>query len=573
MFSKNQRIRYILLLSMILIPFANIHGKVVQILHTNDLHGLIENTIIDEKLGGYAAIKSLIDQQKAAAKDQGIHTLVFDGGDFLEGHISYFAQNGKRNMEIMNLMGYDAVVLGNHDWLMGTGGLNKLLDETPPKFSLLGSNFTMNPFFTAIHKNIKPYKIINVDGIKIAIIGITTKEIFYSWVVKKFGKILSLKKSFKRYAKHLKESGEADYVIALTHIGHLADQKLAKGSRYIDLVVGGHSHLELHKPMYVKNKKGHDIAIVQTGAHGKFIGKILIDVAPEKPLKVLKYELLPVHNKIKDPVIASHVKHTKEILQEEYGKEWLEEVIGRAEIPLNNSLIKSTVWSHVIADAIRESVDAQVSIHAPDLTGASLPAGPITREDLFNTYPRVFDFDNRQGWKIYKVKVWGFILKMMTKFITKNEQNFSISGMTFDVKRRKKIKNRQKPEATEEEVLEALSDALDNQDLQTKADLKKLDKLVDRFSFKRSKYKIKNLKINGKKVRPFKSYTVALPAGVVIAGLGITKIVGKILRSIKKKDITVWQALVNKVRAVGTITKDYCRKGCTSYMYTKILSH
>ena len=129
-----------LLLCALMCSFG-LSAKLVQILHTNDLHSYLESTIKDPKKGGHAYLKTAIEKQKYLAGRQGIPSLVLDAGDFLEGNLFFLADGGKQVMKVMNNMGYDAVVLGNHDWLMGTKQMEGYLEETAPSFPLLAANF------------------------------------------------------------------------------------------------------------------------------------------------------------------------------------------------------------------------------------------------------------------------------------------------------------------------------------------------------------------------------------------------------------------------------------------------
>ena len=113
-----------------------VKAKLVQILHTNDLHSYLESTIKDPTKGGHAYLKTVIDREKFLAGRKGVPTLVLDAGDFLEGNLFFLADGGKQVMKVMNNMGYDAVVLGNHDWLMGTKQMEGYLEESAPTFPL-----------------------------------------------------------------------------------------------------------------------------------------------------------------------------------------------------------------------------------------------------------------------------------------------------------------------------------------------------------------------------------------------------------------------------------------------------
>jgi len=154
---------------------------------------------------------------------------------------------------------------------------------------------------------------------------------------------------------------------------------------------------------------------------------------------------------------------------------------------------------------MRESVDSEIGIHSPSLAGANLPPGPITREMLFNTYPRVFDLDDLRGWKIWNTYILGFFLKWAIELMIDTGQSFNMSGVTFD--------------------------------------------LVDS--------KVKNLRINGKKLRYFRCYRVSLPEGVVRAAFGMSDLIRFVLWAARPSDYPIWDALTEKVSRLVDITEDY----------------
>ena len=116
-----------------------------------------------------ARLKSLIDYYKNKATGDGIKTLVMDAGDFSEGNLYYMADNARKVFEVHNEMGYDVGALGNHDYLMGTADLDKILGEIDLKFSFINTNLEMNSKYTNIQNKILPFKEFVIDGVKIGV--------------------------------------------------------------------------------------------------------------------------------------------------------------------------------------------------------------------------------------------------------------------------------------------------------------------------------------------------------------------------------------------------------------------
>jgi 2',3'-cyclic-nucleotide 2'-phosphodiesterase (5'-nucleotidase family) len=484
-----------------------------------------------------------MDELENEARIQGIGTLRFDAGDFLEGNIYYMADKGKRSFKIMEEMGFDAVAIGNHDWLMGSKELNKLLKEQPPTFEYLGANFkTKGILYPSIKREVKPYTTFNIGNVKLGVMGLTTSELFYKW---RFtgGKIEKPSKVGAKVSKKMKEKLGHDYVIALTHVGVNGDKKIIKNAKDIDLLIGGHSHTAIMKPVMQKDANGVERPIVQTGAHARFLGRLLLRLEKGRPLEILDYDLVPIYSgDPRDEKIDQYVEDSREMLNDLYGEDFLQEVVGEARLKLRNSVNTLTPWTKLITDAIRDSVEADISFHSPGFGGASLPDGEITREMIFNTYPRVFDMKDKMGWHIYKVDVHGVVLKSLIRFFLKGQFPVTFSGVNFDL-----IDD-------ENEVIDINTSIVDR-DISDDPDhpLGVLGKYLGIDG----DFDVVNIKVNGKKIKPYRKYRVSMPEGIVVGGLGISGSVRALLRNISKTDITVWDAISNKVKEVGVITRDY----------------
>ncbi|TNF25264.1 MAG: bifunctional metallophosphatase/5'-nucleotidase [Deltaproteobacteria bacterium] len=527
---------------LLLLSFSfQIQAKLVQFLHTNDLHGFFEHSVEDKHRGGYAALKAEIDKQKKRAMDRGIPSLVVDAGDFMEGSIFYFSQNGRKTFDIMNKMGYDAVAVGNHDWLMGSKELAAIVKDVPPKFAYLGANFKPNfALFPNLRKSIEDYKVFTIDGVRIALMGLTTDELFYKWRLD-FGDIHDPVKTGKKLATEIKKDDKADFVVALTHNGFLTDKDLVKESRDLDLVIGGHSHTYLFKPYYQKNKNKKEIPIVQAGEHAKVLGRLVVNVEKGKPLEVIEYELIPISEyKDVDHEIQDYVKEARSDIESKFGKNWLQEEIGISKIPLTNNDERLTTWTAFITDGIKECMGgSQMAAHSPGFGGADIPEGGIDREMIFQTYPRVFDFKDKYGWHVYQVESMGVFLKVIIKFILRQQYPVAFSGVTFDL-----------VDSNGDVIDVEPGDIVDDGVVTNEKTWLGID----------TKFKVKNLKIGGKKVKWFKKYKIAIPEGIVRGGYGISRFVKFIMRNSAKGESSIWGCLNEKVKKEEVIDSEYARR-------------
>ncbi len=496
---KNLSLKLLLLAVALMGPRLS-EAKLVQILHTNDTHSYLDNSTHSTTRGGAARLKALIDQYKNKMADEGVKTLVFDAGDFLEGNLYYMAENGRKAFQIHNEMGYDVGTLGNHDYQMGSAELDKILGEIDLKFSLLVANLDISSKHKNLKAKIQPYKEIEIEGLKLGIFGLTTDEIFYKWRLAR-GAIINPIDSGREQEEILKNRGN-DFIIALTHIGVLRDIKLAEKTRFIDLIIGGHSHTALYEPAYGVNKLKKRVPIVQAGMHTEYLGRLVVDLVKGKPLKIVSYELIPVtlDESFADQEMQARVKEADTELDAYYGKEWLDEKVGFSDLQAQDEK-GARKWAFFITDALKEKSDADIAIHSPEMNGSNYPVGDITRKVILNSIPRIFEFEQKYGWDIYTTKVKGTWLRVTIEALSHFDQPLTFSGLKMEYER-------------------------------------------GPFGFK-----IKKITVNGKNVNPFKTYTVAFTEGIIRGAKGIDPRTIAILRHPKNTNHKIWATLEEKVRS------------------------
>lgn len=498
------RLNFFVLLLTCTLSFQGSSAELLQILHTNDLHGFLQNTIKNPSRGGYARIKSLMDEHERLASTQDITTLRFDGGDFVEGNLFIQAEQGRKVWGIMNLMDYDAVVMGNHDYLMGEGQLLSLFKDVPPQFNYLAANFYPHFPYRELSKYFKPYKMFQVGGFKVAVLGLTTNEILYTWTLKT-SKIKNIVKEAKRWIKKIKKKEAPDFIILLTHVGLSKDKKIIEATKDVDLVVGGHSHDAFMEPKYAENRRGKKIPIIQSGYHGQYLGKGIFELHAKGDLRVKNYQMLPIRSELEeDEHVSSFVDEAEQDLFDLYGRDYLQEVLGFTTIPLTNPDGESSYWTRYVANAFREMTSADIAVHTAKFSGSDLPAGPLTRRSLMNSYPRAFELNQVDGWSLYTVEVYGFLLKAVLNLVLNSKYDLDISGAFVEY----------------------------NED--------------DEDSLGKRR-RIKRIIVNGQKLKPFQLYRLALPEGVTRGGLGITDLVKLIFRNVTRTDYSIWNVIMDKV--------------------------
>lgn len=412
----------------------SLEAKILRILHTNDLHAQISGVQDGLNLGGYAQLKARMEELKEQSRIEGIPVLAVDAGDFSEGGFAYKAGNGQSVFQLMEGMGYDAVALGNHDYLMGAKRLTEILSMS--KLPLVAANIKIRKNETVLKEKIVPYRIMQKGDLRIAVVGGTTKDIFYRWVLKNSIDFHAPDKLVNKFADQLRD--RADVTIALTHIGLAEDENMVKNGRSIDLVIGGHTHQKLLVPSLAQNKNKDTIGIVQAGEHGKYLGELVVDVSPEKApgsrVKIISYKLHPIDQKgTQNTTIKEMVKNIYTQLENYYGAEYLYQPLGQTEHPMAISYTSKSFWQDFYTNAIRESAGTDIAFNNHEFMGPTQSAGEITRAKIMSFFPHFFNVNADRGWTIFTAKVSGFYAKQIVKLSVTMKHPFLVSGMTYDL--------------------------------------------------------------------------------------------------------------------------------------------
>lgn len=418
--------RLIALLSFLILT-TPAYAVRVQILHSNDLHSHFEG---GEGKGGYARMKTVVDRLKTQAASQGMSTLFLDGGDFGEGSSFFFAENGATALRLLDDLGVDATVIGNHDLLQGGEELAVLLKRSNIKADVLAANLS-DKFLNEASGLVKSMVVKNIAGVRIGIAGLTTSELHYQYAIRETGKVKNPLKEVGRIEKMAKEA-KVDFFIALTHIGSKTDVKLVERSRSIDLVVGAHSHERLEQPIMARNAKGKRIPVVQAGAHAMAIGQVIVDIDPvtnKHQLISSQVHLIP-QTTVANTQLQHKVEEAKKSREAYFGRNW-NEPVGQSRIPLTGHVngrtaMKRSCWGKHLAVMLRDRSGADVGIHASGFTGETINPGVITFGDLIDNFPHFRSFGDR-GWTIGTVKLPGAVIKSVDAFVRKMDLGLDIA--------------------------------------------------------------------------------------------------------------------------------------------------
>ena len=378
------------MLVTLLLPVAVLAaGKEIIILHTNDIHcGITDNLGIDK-----------VSQYKKDLKKQGHPVALADAGDAIQGAPIGKLSTGESIIKIMNAVGYDFVIPGNHEF---DYGMERFLQLAPRmKCGYYSCNFvdvkTRKPI-------LKPSKIIVLGGKKIGFVGVTTPETLVTSTPKYFqdknGKFIysfcedqtgeKVYEAVQRAVNNVRKEG-AEYVFLVGHLGtdgsipYWSSGAIAANTYNIDAIIDGHSHEQYIPPHKIINKAGKEVLVAQTGTKLKSLGKMTI-----KEDGTITSEL------VKD-LKAADPKVTKLVAKENKKFEpILKQPVGEALVDLTGDDPKTgerrvrsgeTNLGDFLADAYRFVLDTDVCMTNGGAIRNSIKKGVFTYNDLLKAFP------------------------------------------------------------------------------------------------------------------------------------------------------------------------------------------
>ena len=250
----------------------------LTILHLNDTHSHIdpERSGKHDGKGGVIEQAAFVDSVRLA--DGKNNVLLLHAGDFSQGS-SYFKElNGDIEVNVLNVMQFDAVSLGNHEFDNGMKEIARRIHNL--KMPVVCSNYDFTG--SLLEGLVQPYVIIKKAGKRIGILGLLTDvSTVVSREIADVMTYINPADVANTYAAYLKNEKECDLVICLSHLGYDkgpdTDCEIAPLLRNVDIIVGGHSHTRLNNYTAVKDLDGKDVIIVSDGSWGLEIGQLNVE--------------------------------------------------------------------------------------------------------------------------------------------------------------------------------------------------------------------------------------------------------------------------------------------------------
>lgn len=379
-------------LSFLLILTACGETTRLTIVDFNDTHAKYEAVEEnDELLGGAARWATFVDEMR----EENENILVLHAGDMLTGTVFCSIYKGQMGAEIMNQVGFDAMVAGNHEWDYGYA--NALAFDETLDAPLLSANAfdpeTLSPVFL-------PYWVTNISGVDAVMIGISTAN--YGVYGTDMDENVLLQDEISTLSNLLFTENLAEeypLVILLSHCGYEKDKEIAKAFPEIDVIVGGHSHTKLDGGDEVNG-----VVIVQAGQYGMYGGELALKL---RGGKVVDYEYT-LHDLdgtyAEDPEVAAYISEMDEAIGDEMGKkvytseyELVQTGLRENPLPIGN----------FFCDLMNSYARADVMILNAGSLRASLPTGEVTLEDIYELFP----YDNN----LYVATIDGKTLKSIVQ--------------------------------------------------------------------------------------------------------------------------------------------------------------
>ncbi|EKM0371920.1 bifunctional UDP-sugar hydrolase/5'-nucleotidase [Cronobacter turicensis] len=395
----------------------------ITILHTNDHHGHFWRNEYGEY--GLAAQKTLVDSVRREVTAQGGSVLLLSGGDINTGVPESDLQDAEPDFRGMNMIGYDAMAVGNHEFDNPLSVLRQ--QEKWAKFPLLSANIYQK---STNERLFRPWAIFKPQGIKIAVIGLTTDDTAKIGNPEYFTDIEFRKPAdeAKLVIQELQQNEKPDVIIAATHMGHYdngdhgsnapGDVELARAlpAGALTMIVGGHSQDPVC--MASENKKQVDYVpgtpcapdqqngtwIVQAHEWGKYVGRADFQFRNGE-MKLVRYQLIPINLKKKvtwDNGQTERVLYTPQIPEnpqmlslltpfQKKGQAQLMVKIGSVNGRLEGDRSKvrfvQTSMGHLILNAQIARTGADFAVMSGGGIRDSIEGGDITYKDVLKVQP------------------------------------------------------------------------------------------------------------------------------------------------------------------------------------------
>ena len=360
----------------------------LTIMHTNDVHGHHEP---QRDGSGGAARQAAVVQQ---IRDEVDNHLLLDGGDRFTGTLFHVQYRGQDSVQIMNAIGYDAMVLGNHEFDDGSEVLADFISGLDLPALTANVDFSEDPLLAG---QVDPSVILEVGGESIGIIGLTSPE---TAILSKPSKTLVFERDLIGIAQQQVDAMTAagvNKIILLTHIGYGADLEIAQAVSGVDVVIGGDSNTLLSNtyagalgeyPTVLESASGEPVLVVQAGTKTVYLGRLDVEFDADGLLTDWDGDAILLSRYISpDPEVADLIADLAEPLAALNSQP-----VGETSIALTGASprlcrIEECLLGNMITDAVLEETGADIVFQNGGGIRADIDAGEVTRGEVLTVLP------------------------------------------------------------------------------------------------------------------------------------------------------------------------------------------
>ena len=426
--------------------------KQIDVLFTHDTHSHLDSfsTIVNgkqEKVGGFAKIKTLINEKKKEDPD----TLILDGGDFSMGTLIQTVYDTEAaELRMLGYLGYDVTTLGNHEFDYRSKGLANMLKAAKSSGETLPEIVVCNVDWESMEKTglsdgqkqiqsafetygVKDYVMVQKGDVKIAVVGVFGKDALECAPTCE----LSFKdpiEAVKQTVEEIRKNEEADMIACVSHSGTWDDENksedelLAKAVPDIDLIISGHTHSELTEAIQHGNTY-----IVSCGEYGRNLGSLSMTQNSDGRWDLSSYELIPVSedveadqetqkqidalmDKVDTNYLADFGYTRKEVLAENDIEFNSLEEMGTKHEELNLGDIMSDAYVYAVENSAYYDGDpVDVAVVPSGTVRDTYTKGDITVEDVFNSFSLGIGKDGVAGYPLINAYLTGKELKLVAE--------------------------------------------------------------------------------------------------------------------------------------------------------------
>ncbi len=384
--------KFVLLLGVLLllvgIASTQDESYSLTIMHTNDVHGHHEPQSNGD--GGAARQATVVNQIRA----EGGNELLLDGGDRFTGTLFHVQHRGQDSVQIMNMIGYDAMALGNHEFDDGSEVLAAFVSALD--FPALSANvdFSEEPLLAGL---IEPSAILDVGGESIGIIGLVTPE---TDILSSPSKALVFEYDLIGVTQEQVDILTAEGVnkiILVTHIGYGADLEVAQGVSGVDVVVGGHTNTFLSNqysgargeyPTVTESASGEPVLVVQASTKTVYLGRLDVEFDANGVLTDWDGDAILLSRYISpDPDMSDLIAGLAEPIAELAAQPVGETAVALTGTSPRLCRIEECLLGNLISDAVLEETGADIVIQNGGGIRADIDAGTVTLGEVLNVLP------------------------------------------------------------------------------------------------------------------------------------------------------------------------------------------